>query len=95
MKNPCLYMEALGYKYEYKEGAINNCEDVIIYYGEKINIVFNLVSKLVVVTMHKDNAEYYGGHPVVFLDNVTMECINYIRERLGWCDHSYFDENKD
>lgn len=94
IENPCLYMESLGYRYEYRKGLIDKTpyytrveEDSIVYIGKKYIIKFNLASESVVISMIENNAEYYGGHPTMFLDNVTLECINIIRKKLGWHKH--------
>ena len=82
--NPCLFMATLGYHFEFIRGT--DSEDLIVYTGDKYKIQFNLFSENVVITLLKNNSEYYGN-PTVFLDNVTLECISIIREKLGWCKH--------
>ena len=78
-------MDTLGYHLDYISGGTDN-EDVIVYTGDKYKIQFNLFSKKVVITLLEDNSKYYDN-PTIFLDNVTLECIDIVRERLGWREH--------
>lgn len=91
IENPCPRMYELGYNYMYHKGLVDKTsyytrveEDSIIYTGERYNIMFNLASRGMVLTMHDDNADCYGNKPTFFISKDLIECIDEIVTKLEW-----------